>query len=69
MKNNIRNYCYIFLSREYKINMIIINSLIGFNDRFARRFLDAREVEGDARSLMNLHNNKVGRKVGQQSVI
>ncbi|XP_053985643.1 protein Wnt-7b-like [Hylaeus anthracinus] len=31
--------------------------------RFARRFLDAREVEGDARSLMNLHNNKAGRKI------
>lgn len=31
--------------------------------RFARRFLDAREIEGDARSLMNLHNNKAGRKV------
>jgi wingless-type MMTV integration site family protein 7 len=31
--------------------------------KFARRFLDAREIEGDARSLMNLHNNKAGRKV------
>ncbi|XP_011870352.1 PREDICTED: protein Wnt-7b isoform X2 [Vollenhovia emeryi] len=26
------------------------------------RFLDAREIEGDARSLMNLHNNRAGRK-------
>lgn len=36
---------------------------VGFGMRFARRFLDAREIEGDARSLMNLHNNKAGRKV------
>ncbi|KAK0071304.1 hypothetical protein PV325_013148, partial [Microctonus aethiopoides] len=35
---------------------------VTYGMRFARRFLDAREVEGDARSLMNLHNNKVGRK-------
>lgn len=31
--------------------------------RMARRFLDARELERDARSLMNLHNNRVGRKI------
>lgn len=30
--------------------------------RLARRFLDAREVEADERSLMNLHNNRAGRK-------
>lgn len=36
---------------------------IGYGMRLARRFLDARELEGDARSLMNLHNNKAGRKV------
>ncbi|XP_050590614.1 protein Wnt-7b isoform X5 [Bombus affinis] len=35
---------------------------VTYGMRFARRFLDAREVEGDARSLMNLHNNKAGRK-------
>ncbi|XP_050088878.1 protein Wnt-2 isoform X1 [Anopheles aquasalis] len=29
---------------------------------FARKFLDAREIENDNRSLMNLHNNRVGRK-------
>lgn len=34
-----------------------------FGIRFARKFLDAREVENDARSEMNLHNNQVGRKV------
>ncbi|XP_044011315.1 protein Wnt-7b [Aphidius gifuensis] len=36
---------------------------VSYGMRFARRFLDAREVEGDARSLMNLHNNKAGRKI------
>ncbi|KAJ4448097.1 Protein Wnt-2 [Periplaneta americana] len=35
---------------------------VGHGMKFARRFLDAREIEGDARSLMNLHNNKAGRK-------
>ncbi|CAH1782735.1 unnamed protein product [Owenia fusiformis] len=29
---------------------------------FARQFVDAREIEHDARSLMNLHNNRAGRK-------
>lgn len=36
---------------------------VGFGIRFARKFLDAREIEQDARSMMNLHNNKAGRKV------
>lgn len=36
---------------------------IGFGMKFARKFLDAREIEGDARNLMNLHNNRAGRKV------
>ncbi|XP_046482197.1 protein Wnt-2 isoform X1 [Neodiprion pinetum] len=36
---------------------------VTYGMRFARRFLDAREIEGDARSLMNLHNNKAGRKM------
>nr|CAD7199107.1 unnamed protein product [Timema douglasi] len=35
---------------------------VGYGMKFARRFLDAREIEGDERSLMNLHNNKAGRK-------
>ncbi|KAG0425339.1 hypothetical protein HPB47_027471 [Ixodes persulcatus] len=34
--------------------------------RLARRFLDAREVEADERSLMNLHNNRAGRKMPTQ---
>lgn len=37
---------------------------IKYGLKFARKFLDAREIEEDARSLMNLHNNRAGRKVG-----
>ncbi|XP_050078029.1 protein Wnt-2 [Anopheles maculipalpis] len=36
---------------------------IGYGMRFAKKFLDAREIENDNRSLMNLHNNRVGRKI------
>ncbi|XP_058125976.1 protein Wnt-2 [Anopheles ziemanni] len=36
---------------------------IGYGMRFAKKFLDAREIENDSRSLMNLHNNRVGRKL------
>lgn len=37
---------------------------IHYGIRFARAFVDARERKGkDARALMNLHNNRVGRKV------
>lgn len=38
---------------------------LGFGMGFARKFLDAQESQdvGDPRSLMNLHNNKAGRKV------
>lgn len=36
---------------------------ITFGMKFAKKFLDVREIENDARSLMNLHNNRVGRKV------
>ncbi|XP_053673180.1 protein Wnt-2 [Anopheles nili] len=36
---------------------------IGYAMRFAKRFLDAREIENDNRSLMNLHNNRAGRKI------
>ncbi|KAL9705416.1 hypothetical protein quinque_008934 [Culex quinquefasciatus] len=36
---------------------------IAFGMRFAKKFLDAREIESDDRSLMNLHNNRVGRKI------
>ena len=31
--------------------------------QFARVFVDAREIEEDSRALMNLHNNRAGRKV------
>ncbi|NP_001310746.1 protein Wnt-7b-like precursor [Parasteatoda tepidariorum] len=30
--------------------------------KMSRQFMDAREIEGDERSLMNLHNNRAGRK-------
>ncbi|XP_050703818.1 protein Wnt-7b-like [Eriocheir sinensis] len=36
---------------------------IRFGVRFAKKFLDAREVEGGGRALMNLHNNRAGRRV------
>jgi len=36
---------------------------VDFAVKLSRRFLDGREIEGDGRSLMNLHNNKAGRKV------
>ncbi|KAK9712767.1 wnt family [Popillia japonica] len=35
---------------------------VNYGMRFARKFLDSREFDGDERSLMNLHNNKAGRK-------
>ncbi|XP_076053718.1 wnt oncogene analog 2 [Oratosquilla oratoria] len=37
--------------------------------RFARRFMDAREVEGDARAVMNLHNNKAGRRAVKKTLL
>lgn len=57
------HFYYIFFDRSNHFNNRILT--LQFNDRFARRFLDAREIEGDARSLMNLHNNKAGRKVSK----
>uniref|UniRef100_A0A182N8X3 Protein Wnt n=1 Tax=Anopheles dirus TaxID=7168 RepID=A0A182N8X3_9DIPT len=39
---------------------------IGYGMRFAKKFLDAREIDNDNRSLMNLHNNQVGRKIVKQ---
>lgn len=42
---------------------------INFGMKFARKFFDAREIEGDARSLMNLHNNRAGRKVSILNII
>ncbi|XP_015911327.1 protein Wnt-7b-like isoform X1 [Parasteatoda tepidariorum] len=35
---------------------------VKYGIRLSRKFIDAREMEGDARSLMNLHNNHAGRK-------
>ena len=36
---------------------------IKYGLKFARIFVDAREIQEDSRSLMNLHNNRAGRKV------
>lgn len=33
---------------------------------FAKVFVDAREIKQNARTLMNLHNNEAGRKVGSR---
>lgn len=35
---------------------------------FSKDFIDAREVKQNARTLMNLHNNEVGRKVRNHKV-
>ncbi|XP_005997372.1 protein Wnt-7b-like [Latimeria chalumnae] len=35
---------------------------------FSREFVDTREVKRSARTLMNLHNNEVGRKLLEQSM-
>lgn len=42
---------------------------VHFAVKMARVFLDSREIEGDARSLMNLHNNKAGRKVNRSKFV
>lgn len=36
---------------------------VGYGIQFARSFIDSRETQQDPPALMNLHNNKVGRKV------
>ncbi|XP_076358831.1 protein Wnt-7b-like [Tachypleus tridentatus] len=42
---------------------------IKYGMKVAQKFLKSREVEEDGRSLMNLHNNKAGRKVVKQSLL
>ena len=43
---------------------------IDYGVKFARAFVDAKERKGkDARALMNLHNNRAGRKVGVMAVL
>lgn len=43
---------------------------IDYGVKFARAFVDAKERKGkDARALMNLHNNRAGRKVGVTAVL
>ncbi|KAK3856351.1 hypothetical protein Pcinc_037318 [Petrolisthes cinctipes] len=41
---------------------------IRFGIKFSRRFVDARETEGDARALMNLHNNNAGRRAVRRTL-
>ncbi|KAH8389665.1 hypothetical protein KR215_007712, partial [Drosophila sulfurigaster] len=36
---------------------------VDFGMRYTRKFMDARELERDSRTLMNLHNNRVGRTI------
>ena len=36
---------------------------VGYGMQFARTFIDSREYQQDPPALMNLHNNKVGRRV------
>ena len=38
---------------------------IKYGLRMTRKFMDAREVTKTARSFMNLHNNRAGRKVSR----
>lgn len=43
---------------------------IDYGIKFARAFVDAKERKGkDARALMNLHNNRAGRKVWMATVL
>ena len=39
---------------------------INYGLKFAKIFVDAREIQDSSLSLMNLHNNRVGRKVSQK---
>ena len=41
---------------------------VRFGSSLSQRFVDSREMEGDDRSLMNLHNNRVGRKVRNSGI-
>jgi len=45
------------------------SSDVAYGLKFARLFVDSREKEDDAKSLMNLHNNAVGRKVSWQILV
>lgn len=38
---------------------------VGYGIQFARTFIDSRETQQDPPALMNLHNNRVGRRVSQ----
>ncbi|GAB6029240.1 hypothetical protein CHUAL_005008 [Chamberlinius hualienensis] len=42
---------------------------VKYGVKYAKRFVDAREIEGDDRSLMNLHNNRAGRKAVKDNLV
>uniref|UniRef100_A0A0K8TIQ2 Protein Wnt n=5 Tax=Lygus hesperus TaxID=30085 RepID=A0A0K8TIQ2_LYGHE len=42
---------------------------VNYGVKLARKFLDAREIEFDARSRMNLHNNKAGRMAVKNNMV
>ncbi|XP_013785204.1 protein Wnt-7b-like, partial [Limulus polyphemus] len=42
---------------------------IRYGMRIARKFMNSREIEKDSRSLMNLHNNKAGRKAVKRNML
>lgn len=68
LKNNKVTYSYLPILSKTKSfwKWSGCSANVGYAARFTRKFLDVREIEGDARALMNLHNNKVGRKVGSR---
>lgn len=49
---------------RYEYDVGVCSSSIRFALRYGRKFIDAREkVSKDAQSIVNLHNNRVGRRV------
>ncbi|QHR78469.1 hypothetical protein KM759_gp053 [Lymphocystis disease virus 4] len=44
------------------------SSDIKYGIEFSRQFIDAREIKKTARCLMNLHNNKAGRKILEEQM-
>ncbi|XP_059148594.1 protein Wnt-7-like [Physella acuta] len=45
------------------------SSDINYGTQLARKFMDAREIAKNARSFMNLHNNRAGRKSVKSNMI
>ncbi|XP_076356909.1 protein Wnt-7b-like [Tachypleus tridentatus] len=42
---------------------------VRYGTRISRKFMNSREIEKDSRSLMNLHNNKAGRKAVKRNML